>query len=80
MDNRVIKSMLQQKKRRVYTLIVELYYDKLAKYKPHVFRIWLANELRITEEEINVGSLAQAMQRFKRKRVPLAASVKEFGA
>jgi hypothetical protein len=72
MNNTIIKTMLLQNKRRVYTLIVEMYFDQIEKYKPNVFKIWLANELKISEELINIGSLNQAKQRYKKKGLAIA--------
>lgn len=62
-----IKEWLLSKQFRVYSVIVETYFEKLELLKPFLFRKWLAKELQIGEEEINLSSLNSALSRYRSK-------------
>jgi hypothetical protein len=51
----------------VYSVIVETYYQKLQDLKPTLFRKWLAQEIGVSEEKINLSSLNSAMVRQRKK-------------
>ena len=67
MDNSVIKLMLQSSKPRVYSLIVQMYFDKIELHKASIFKIWLAKELDISPELIHESSISAALARYKKK-------------
>jgi hypothetical protein len=62
-----IKEWLLSNQSRVYSVIVETYHQKLKDLKPTLFRKWLALEIGVPEEKINLSSLNSAMLR-QRKR------------
>src|SRR5450432_4189631 len=62
-----IKEWLLSNQSRVYSVIVETYRQKLEDLKPTLFRKWLAKEISIPEENINLSSLNSALVR-QRKR------------
>lgn len=62
-----IKEWLLQKKSRVYSIIVDTYPDELKSLKPALFRSWLAKEIDVPEEKINLNSLASALSRLRKK-------------
>src|SRR5450432_3114405 len=62
-----IKEWLLSKQSKVYSVIVETYRQKLEDLKPTLFRKWLAKEISIPEENINLSSLNSALVR-QRKR------------
>jgi hypothetical protein len=62
-----IKEWLLSNQSRVYSVIVETYYQKLQDLKPTLFRKWLAQEIGVPEEKINLSSLNSAMVRQRKK-------------
>jgi hypothetical protein len=62
-----IKEWLLSNQSRVYSVIVETYYQKLQDLKPTLFRKWLAQEIGVSEEKINLSSLNSAMVRQRKK-------------
>src|ERR1017187_8666206 len=62
-----IKEWLLSNQSRVYSVIVKTYYHKLQDLKPTLFRKWLAQQIGVPEEKINLMSLKSAMGR-QRKR------------
>jgi hypothetical protein len=62
-----IKEWLLSNQSRVYSVIVETYYQKLQDLKPTLFRKWLAREIGVPEEKINLSSLNSAMVRQRKK-------------
>ena len=67
MDQALLKRWLLEGQFRVYSIIVDTYREKIIELKPLMFKQWLANELGIAEEKINLGSLNSALTR-RRKR------------
>ena len=67
MNQALLKRWLVDGQFRVYSIIVDTYREKLQELKPLLFKQWLANELGIAEEKINLGSLNSALTR-RRKR------------
>lgn len=62
-----IKEWLLAGQSRVYSMIVETYRQKLNDLKPTLFRKWLAREIDVPEDKINLSSLNSALVR-QRKR------------
>ena len=62
-----IKEWLLAGQSRVYSMIVATYRQKLNDLKPTLFRKWLAREIDVSEEKINLSSLNSALVR-QRKR------------
>ena len=62
-----IKEWLLSNQSRVYSVIVETYRQKLEDLKPTLFRKWLAKEIGIPEENINLNSLNSAIVRQRRR-------------
>ena len=62
-----IKEWLLNNQSRVYSVIVSTYRQKLEDLKPTLFRKWLAKEISISEEKINLSSLNSAMARQRKK-------------
>jgi hypothetical protein len=62
-----IKEWLLAGQSRVYSMIVATYRQKLNDLKPTLFRKWLAREIDVPEEKINLSSLNSALVR-QRKR------------
>jgi hypothetical protein len=79
MDNDIIKIMIENKRPRAYSLIVQLYFDKIETYKASVFKIWLAKELNISPDLIHDSSISAAMIRYRKKQLvkPKPLTVKE---
>jgi F0F1-type ATP synthase delta subunit len=69
MDNDIIKIMIENRRLRAYSLIVQLYFDKIETYKTSVFKIWLAKELNISPELIHDSSINAAMARYSKKQL-----------
>jgi hypothetical protein len=69
MDNSIIKLMLENRKARVYSLIVQMYFEKVELHKASVFKIWLAKELGISSDLIHVSSISAALARHKKRLV-----------
>ena len=67
MDNSIIKLMLENRKPRVYSLIVQMYFDKIELHKASVFKIWLAKELNILPDYIHESSISAALARHKKR-------------
>lgn len=67
MDQALLKRWLVDGQFRVYSFIVDTYPEKIAELKPLMFKQWLAIELGVSEEVINLGSLNSALTR-RRKR------------
>ena len=61
-----IKEWLLIKQPRVYSVIVSTYYQKILDLKPTLFRKWLAQEIDIPEEKINLSSLNSALTRLRK--------------
>ena len=62
-----IKEWLLNNQSRVYSVIVTTYRQKLDDLKPTLFRKWLAKEINIPEENINLSSLNSALVRQRKK-------------
>jgi molybdopterin converting factor small subunit len=62
-----IKECLLTGQSRVYSIIINTYGKKLHDLKPTLFRKWLAKEIDVPEEKINLSSLSSALVR-QRKR------------
>ena len=67
MDEALLKRWLVDGQFRVYSIIVDTYREKIIELKPLMFKQWLANELGIAEEKINLGSLNSALTRRRKK-------------
>ena len=67
MNQAFIKEWLLSNQSRVYSVIVETYYQKLQDLKPTLFRKWLAHQIGVPEEKINLSSLNSAMVRQRKK-------------
>ncbi len=65
--NEIIKRWLLEGQFRVYSVIVSTYSEKIKELKPLLFKQWLAQELGISEEKINLGSLNSALTRKRKK-------------
>jgi hypothetical protein len=65
--NEIIKRWLLDGQFRVYSVIVSTYSEKIKELKPLLFKQWLAQELGIGEEKINLGSLNSALTRKRKK-------------
>jgi|SRR5665213_589453 len=63
----LIKEWLLSSQSRVYSVIAETYRQKLEDLKPTLFRKWLAKEISIPEEKINLSSLNSALARQRKK-------------
>ena len=61
-----IKEWLLSNQSRVYSVITKTYGAQLMELKPTLFRKWLAKELDITEEAINLSSLNSALARYRK--------------
>ncbi|MEP7277414.1 MAG: hypothetical protein ABI813_02115 [Bacteroidota bacterium] len=62
-----IKEWLLAGQSRVYSMIVGTYRQKLDDLKPTLFRKWLAREIDIPEDKINLSSLNSALVRQRKK-------------
>ena len=62
-----IKEWLLNNQSRVYSVIVVTYRQKLEDLKPTLFRKWLAKEIDVPEEKINLSSLNSALVRKRKK-------------
>lgn len=69
MNNNIIKFMIENKKPRAYSLIVQLYFDKIELYKTSVFKMWLAKELNLSPDLIHDSSITAAMGRYRKKKL-----------
>lgn len=67
MDNSIIKLMLENRTTRVYSLIVQMYFEKIEVHKASVFKIWLARELNIAPELIHESSISAALARHRKR-------------
>lgn len=67
MDNSIIKLMLENRKPRVYSLIVQMYFEKIELHKASVFKIWLAKELNVSPDLIHESSISAALARYKKR-------------
>lgn len=67
MDNSIIKLMLENRTHRVYSLIVQMYYEKIELHKASVFKVWLAKELNIEPDLIHESSISAALARHKKR-------------
>ena len=67
MHNTFIKEWLINKRARVYSVIADKYNKELTELKPTLFRSWLAREIDIPEEKINLNSLYSALTRLRKK-------------
>ena len=63
----LIKEWFLSGQSRVYSVIAETYRQKLEDLKPTLFRKWLAKEISIPEEKINLSSLNSALARQRKK-------------
>lgn len=61
-----IKEWLIGNQSRVYSLITKTYGSQLLDLKPTLFRKWLAKEIDLPEEKINLSSLNSALSRYKK--------------
>lgn len=66
-DKDFLKSCLLGKKSRVYTMIVDQYYDQVEAMKPTRFSEWLAKELGVSQKDVSVQSIHSAVVRRKKK-------------
>jgi len=67
MEKSLIKTWLLNKKPRVYSIIVQSYFDKLSSLRTALFIEWLALELDLPIEVINKASLSSALRRYRKK-------------
>ena len=65
MDKRIIRTWLLNKKPRVYTVIVSTYYAHLSSLKTSLFVDWLAVELDVKPELINISSISSDLRRYR---------------
>ena len=68
MHNTFIKEWLINKRARVYSIIADKYSKELTELKPTLFRSWLAREIGVPEETINLNSLYSALTRLRKKQ------------
>lgn len=61
-----IKEWLLDNQSRVYSLITKSYGTQLLDLKPTLFRKWLAKEVDVPEEKINLSSLNSALSRYRK--------------
>lgn len=66
-DKDFLRSCLLEKKSRVYTMIVDQYYEQVEAMKPTRFSEWLAKELGVSQKDISVQSIHSAVVRRKKK-------------
>jgi hypothetical protein len=66
MYEKFIKDCLLSNQSKVYSVIVNSYHQKIDDLKPTLFRKWLAQEIDVQEEKINLSSLNSALGRFKK--------------
>lgn len=66
MYEKFIKEWLLSNQSRVYSVIVSTYQQKIINLKPTLFRKWLAQEIDIPEEKINLSSLNSALSRQRK--------------
>jgi hypothetical protein len=62
-----IKEWLLKNQSRVYSVIVKTYRQKLDDLQPTLFRKWLAKEIAVSEEKINLSSLNSALMRSRKR-------------
>jgi uncharacterized protein YdaU (DUF1376 family) len=62
-----IKEWLLNNQSRAYSVIVSTYRQKLEDLKPTLFRKWLAKEIDVPEEKVNLSSLNSALVRQRKK-------------
>lgn len=67
MDNSIIKLMLENNTHRVYSLIVQMYFEKIELHKASVFKVWLSKELSIDPDLIHESSISAALARHKKR-------------
>jgi len=58
---------LLNKKPRVYSIIVQSYFDKLSSLRTALFIEWLALELDLPIETINKSSISSALRRYRKR-------------
>ena len=63
-----IKEQLLAKRRKAYALIVAAYRQQLDTLQPAMFRRWLAKEIELPEDTINLSSLNSALSRQRREK------------
>lgn len=66
MKKNLIKQWLLEGERRVYSIIIQTYEAEFLKYKPKFFRKWLADELDLPDDKINLSSINSAFARYKK--------------
>lgn len=64
-----IKEQLLAKRRKAYSLIVAAYRQQLDTLQPAMFRRWLAREIELPEETINLSSLNSALSRQRKREM-----------
>ncbi len=67
MEKGLIKTWLLNKKPRVYSIIVQSYFDKLSSLRTALFIEWLALELDLPIETINKSSISSALRRYRKR-------------
>ena len=67
MEKSLIKTWLLNKKPRVYSIIVQSYFDKLSSLRTALFIEWLALELDLPVELINKSSISSALRRYRKR-------------
>ncbi len=75
-DKDFLRSCLLGKKSRVYTMIVDQYYEQVEAMKPTRFSEWLAKELGVSQKDISVQSIHSAVVRRKKKGLDQPAKKK----
>ena len=76
-----IKEQLLAKRRKAYSLIVAAYRQQLDSLQPAMFRRWLAKEIALPEDTINLSSLNSALSRQrKREKTEAFSSNHQFPA
>lgn len=63
MQKQYIREILMSGRWRAYTIIIETYISEIEELKPALFKTWLAKELEMDENKINVNSLYSALKR-----------------
>jgi hypothetical protein len=75
MKKEEINELLIAKKRRVYTIIIFIYSEKIQLLKSKLFCEWLASELGLRKEDVNYHSLNSALYRNRKRKAVLANSI-----
>lgn len=69
MQKQYIREILMSGRWRAYTIIIETYISEIEELKPALFKTWLAKELEMDENKINVNSLYSALKRKRESQL-----------